>query len=146
MLKVAETMVVLLLLLLQTLLQRDSKIQLFQRRQVSKRCYFYKSGKLVSKGLVKLKNDGYGWEFDDLLGQSARLDRRVLDCIVGIPVADGSEVAEGSNLYVRESCRREGGNRQWKAGHAAVCNVLWKSSTSRRSAATTAAATCRTPP
>jgi hypothetical protein len=60
--------------------------------------YFYKSSRLIRAGLVKLTATRWG-SAADLTDQIATVDRRVLDCIVGLD-GESSEVAEGSNLYV----------------------------------------------
>ena len=63
--------------------------------QVACRTYFYKSSKLIRKGLVKpLVN----YNTTDLTDQELILDRRVLDCIVGLD-KESTEVSQGSNLY-----------------------------------------------
>lgn len=63
--------------------------------QVRARTYFYRSSKLVKKGLVRVCNT-YG--ASDLTDQELQLDRRVLDCIVGLD-KESTEVAQGSHLY-----------------------------------------------
>ena len=65
--------------------------------QVSRRTYFYKSARLVKKGLIRLNNDRYQAR-DDLTDMLVRLDRRVLDCLVGLEDESG-EVAESASLY-----------------------------------------------
>jgi SpoVK/Ycf46/Vps4 family AAA+-type ATPase len=63
--------------------------------QVTGRTYFYRSSKLVRKGLVKMFAT-YGPS--DLTEQGLQLDRRVLDCIVGLD-KESTEVSQGSHLY-----------------------------------------------
>lgn len=63
--------------------------------QVASRTYFYRSSTLIRKGLVKpLVN----YNATDLTDQELILDRRVLDCIVGLD-KESTEVSQGSNLY-----------------------------------------------
>jgi len=63
--------------------------------QVRARTYFYRSSKLVRKGLVRVCAT-YG--ASDLTDQELQLDRRVLDCIVGLD-KESTEVVQGSHLY-----------------------------------------------
>ena len=65
--------------------------------QVSRRVYFYKSARLVRRGLVRLVSDRYQ-NRDDLTDCLVRLDRRVLDCLVGLE-DESTEVAESASLY-----------------------------------------------
>lgn len=65
--------------------------------QVSRRKYFYKSARLVRWSLVKLVPPAHSGN-DDLLEQELRLDRRILDWVVGLET-EIQEVVEGSNLY-----------------------------------------------
>ena len=65
--------------------------------QVSRRVYFYKSARLVRRGLVRLVSDRYQ-NRDDLTDSLVRLDRRVLDCLVGLE-DESTEVAESASLY-----------------------------------------------
>ena len=46
--------------------------------------YFYRSGTLVKKGLVRLASKPYSRGGDDLTEMRLTLDRRVLDCLVGL--------------------------------------------------------------
>ena len=63
--------------------------------QVAARPYFYRSAKLIQKGLIRVcKTFGAM----DLTDQELQLDRRVLDCIVGLD-KESTEVVEGSHLY-----------------------------------------------
>ena len=64
--------------------------------QVSGRTYFYRSSKLSRKGLIK--NVSTYIAPLDLTDQELQLDRRVLDCIVGLD-KESSEVSHGSSLY-----------------------------------------------
>lgn len=63
--------------------------------QVAGRTYFYRSSKLVRKGLVKMFST---FGPCDLTEQGLQLDRRVLDCIVGLD-KESTEVSQGSHLY-----------------------------------------------
>jgi len=63
--------------------------------QVSYRTYFYRSSTLVKKGLVKPL---VSFIATDLTDQELQLDRRVLDCIVGLD-KESTEVSQGSHLY-----------------------------------------------
>ena len=63
--------------------------------QVAARPYFYRSSKVIQKGLLRVCKT-YGAM--DLTDQELQLDRRVLDCIVGLD-KESTEVAEGSYLY-----------------------------------------------
>lgn len=63
--------------------------------QVAARPYFYRSAKVIQKGLVRVCKT-YGAM--DLTDQELQLDRRVLDCIVGLD-KESTEVAEGSYLF-----------------------------------------------
>jgi hypothetical protein len=64
--------------------------------QVSKRTYFYRSSTLLRKGLIKFR-DVYR-NPNDLTDTEVKLDRRVLDCIVGLD-KESSEISHGSHLY-----------------------------------------------
>jgi SpoVK/Ycf46/Vps4 family AAA+-type ATPase len=63
--------------------------------QVAGRTYFYRSSKLVRKGLVRMFST---YSPSDLTEQGLQLDRRVLDCIVGLD-KESTEVSQGSHLY-----------------------------------------------
>jgi len=63
--------------------------------QVAARTHFYRTSKMVEKGLIRLA-EGYG--VSDLTDQEVQLDRRVLDCIVGLD-KESTEVIQGSYLY-----------------------------------------------
>eukprot|EP00040_Diaphanoeca_grandis_P018681 m.98246 g.98246 ORF g.98246 m.98246 type:complete len:1081 (+) comp27046_c0_seq1:117-3359(+) len=67
------------------------------QEQVSSRVYFYKSSKLLARGIIKMPSTR---QMDvDLMQQTVVLDRRILDWVVGLDT-EISEVVEGSNLYV----------------------------------------------
>lgn len=63
--------------------------------QVAARTHFYRTSKMIEKGLIRL-TEGYG--VSDLTDQEVQLDRRVLDCIVGLD-KESTEVIQGSYLY-----------------------------------------------
>jgi len=65
-------------------------------QQVAGRTYFYKSSTLLQKGLIKNVNNFSSPV--DLTDQEIQLDRRVLDCIVGLD-KESSEISHGSHLY-----------------------------------------------
>ncbi|KAL7566853.1 hypothetical protein ACA910_021349 [Epithemia clementina (nom. ined.)] len=64
--------------------------------QVKNRPYFYRSSTLLRKGLIQFVNQ-YRMT-NDLTDQEIKLDRRVLDCVVGLD-KESSEVSHGSHLY-----------------------------------------------
>jgi len=64
--------------------------------QVAARTYFYKSSTLLRKGIIKPINDYT--PPPDLTDQQLRLDRRVLETIVGLD-KESSEISQGSHLY-----------------------------------------------
>jgi len=64
--------------------------------QVAARPYFYKSSLLLKKGIVKTIKDFSAPP--DLTDQQVRLDRRVLDTIVGLD-KESSEISQGSHLF-----------------------------------------------
>lgn len=66
-------------------------------QQVSHRTYFYQSSKLIQKGLVRVRG-ACSIGGSDLTDQELLLDRRVLDCIVGLD-KESTEVVQGSHLY-----------------------------------------------
>ncbi|KAL3696624.1 hypothetical protein R1sor_010700 [Riccia sorocarpa] len=69
------------------------------KQQVLARTYFYKSSKLVSRGLIKLRPTPYArGGRGDLMDQQVELDRRMLDWIVGLDT-EMNELVEGSHLY-----------------------------------------------
>eukprot|EP00850_Spirogloea_muscicola_P001405 SM000005S17202 [mRNA] locus=s5:714075:723832:- [translate_table: standard] len=68
------------------------------KEQVLARKYFYKSSKLVAKGLVKVKSSLYARGSGDLMEQQLELDRRLLDWIAGLDT-EITELIEGSHLY-----------------------------------------------
>ena len=63
--------------------------------QVAARVFFYKTAALVKKALVRVTRMRGAADLTDM---QIQLDRRVLDCIVGLD-KESSEVAEGSHLY-----------------------------------------------
>jgi SpoVK/Ycf46/Vps4 family AAA+-type ATPase len=67
--------------------------------QVQKRIYFYKSGALVRKGLIRLTGKTYSRGNDDLTDNRITLDRRVLDCLVGLDRESEEVAGESANLY-----------------------------------------------
>lgn len=67
--------------------------------KVLARTYFYKSSKLVARGLIKLRASLYArGGGGDLMEQHVELDRRILDWIVGLD-AEMNELVDGSHLY-----------------------------------------------
>lgn len=68
------------------------------KEQVLARKYFYKSSKLVARGLIKLRTSTYSHGGGDLMDQNVELDRRMLDWIVGLDT-EMNELVEGSHLY-----------------------------------------------
>lgn len=68
------------------------------REQVAHRVYFYKSSRLLSRGLVKLTRGRWHSSSGDLVDQRVELDRRVLDWVVGLDT-EINEMVEGSDLY-----------------------------------------------
>jgi SpoVK/Ycf46/Vps4 family AAA+-type ATPase len=67
--------------------------------QVEKRVYFYRSATLVKKGLVRLQAKSYSRGTDDLTDLRVLLDRRVLDCLVGLDRESEEVAGESTNLY-----------------------------------------------
>lgn len=68
------------------------------QEQVAHRVYFYKSSRLLSRGLVKLHRGRWHSTAGDLVDQRVELDRRVLDWVVGLDT-EMNELVEGSDLY-----------------------------------------------
>lgn len=68
------------------------------KEQVMARTHFYKSSKLVARGLIKLRTITYSRGGGDLMDQQVELDRRMLDWIVGLDT-EMNELVEGSHLY-----------------------------------------------
>ena len=62
---------------------------------MAKRTYFYKSSRLIKKGLVRLDKCHSA---NDLTEFAVRIDRRVLDCLVGLD-EESTQVSESANLY-----------------------------------------------
>eukprot|EP00246_Nothoceros_aenigmaticus_P015199 TRINITY_DN6205_c0_g1_i3.p1 TRINITY_DN6205_c0_g1~~TRINITY_DN6205_c0_g1_i3.p1 ORF type:complete len:1045 (-),score=220.48 TRINITY_DN6205_c0_g1_i3:28-2925(-) len=69
------------------------------KEQVLARTYFYKSSKLVARGLIKMRPTPYTRGGGDLMDQQVELDRRMLDWIVGLDT-EMNELVEGSHLYL----------------------------------------------
>ncbi|CCI46755.1 unnamed protein product [Albugo candida] len=68
------------------------------QEQVAHRVFFYKSSRLLAKGLVKLHRGRWHSTTGDLVDQRVELDRRVLDWVVGLDT-EINELVEGSDLY-----------------------------------------------
>ncbi|KAJ0393396.1 hypothetical protein P43SY_005410 [Pythium insidiosum] len=68
------------------------------QEQVAHRVYFYKSARLLARGLVKLHRGRWHATAGDLVDQRVELDRRVLDWVVGLDT-EINELVEGSDLY-----------------------------------------------
>lgn len=64
--------------------------------QVAGRTYFYRTSKLAKKGLIRFTNTYRN--VADLTDQEVALDRRVLDCIVGLD-KESTQISHGSYLY-----------------------------------------------
>lgn len=68
------------------------------QEQVAHRVFFYKSSRLLARGLVKLHRGRWHSTAGDLVDQRVELDRRVLDWVVGLDT-EMNELVEGSDLY-----------------------------------------------
>ncbi|ETW00765.1 hypothetical protein H310_07306 [Aphanomyces invadans] len=68
------------------------------QEQVAHRVFFYKSARLLQRGLVKLNRGRWHASGGDLVDQRVELDRRVLDWVVGLDT-EINELVEGSDLY-----------------------------------------------
>ncbi|KAF0696031.1 Aste57867_13194 [Aphanomyces stellatus] len=68
------------------------------QEQVAHRVFFYKSARLLQRGLVKLNRGRWHSSGGDLVDQRVELDRRVLDWVVGLDT-EINELVEGSDLY-----------------------------------------------
>ena len=66
--------------------------------QVAHRQHFYSSGRLISRGLVRVTRPRWHAGSGDLTELRVALDRRVLDHIVGLDT-EVSELVQGSDLY-----------------------------------------------
>lgn len=66
--------------------------------QVSRRMYFYKSGRLIKHGIISLSRSRWHQGSGDLTDQRIMLDRRILDWAVGLD-SEINELVEGSDLY-----------------------------------------------
>jgi hypothetical protein len=68
------------------------------KTQVANRRYFYRSGKLLSNGIISLNRSRWHQGSGDLTDQRMTLDRRVLDWVVGLD-SEINELVEGSDIY-----------------------------------------------
>ncbi|RLN06524.1 hypothetical protein BBJ28_00017066, partial [Nothophytophthora sp. Chile5] len=68
------------------------------QEQVAHRVFFYKSSRLLTRGLIKLHRGRWHSTAGDLVDQRVELDRRVLDWVVGLDT-EMNELVEGSDLY-----------------------------------------------
>mmetsp|Transcript_10019 Transcript_10019/g.15147 ORF Transcript_10019/g.15147 Transcript_10019/m.15147 type:complete len:1253 (+) Transcript_10019:82-3840(+) len=68
------------------------------RTQIANRKYFYRSGRLLSNGIISLSKSRWHQGSGDLTDQRVVLDRRVLDWVVGLD-SEINELVEGSDLY-----------------------------------------------
>jgi hypothetical protein len=66
--------------------------------QVAHRKYFYRSGKLMTHGIISLNKSRWHVGSGDLTDNRIILDRRVLDWVVGLD-SEINELVEGSDLY-----------------------------------------------
>jgi hypothetical protein len=66
--------------------------------QVANRRYFYRSGRLMSNGIISLNRSRWHQGGGDLTDIKVVLDRRVLDWAVGLD-SEINELVEGSDLY-----------------------------------------------
>ena len=66
--------------------------------QVANRKYFYRSGRLMSNGIISLSRSRWHQGCGDLTDNRIVLDRRVLDWTVGLD-SEINELVEGSDLY-----------------------------------------------
>ena len=69
------------------------------RTQIANRKYFYRSGRLISNGIISMSKGRWHQTAGDLTDQRLMLDRRVLDWAVGLD-SEINELVEGSDLYV----------------------------------------------
>ena len=69
------------------------------RTQISNRKYFYRSGRLISNGIISMSKARWHQNSGDLTDQRIVLDRRVLDWAVGLD-SEINELVEGSDLYI----------------------------------------------
>lgn len=67
------------------------------KEQVEKRTYFYRSAKLVQRGIIRLRSSSH-YMYDDLADYVVTIDRRMMDWVVGLNT-EINELIEGSNLY-----------------------------------------------
>jgi hypothetical protein len=68
------------------------------KTQIANRKYFYRSGRLLSHGIISLSKSRWHQGSGDLTDQRIVLDRRVLDWAVGLD-SEINELVEGSDLY-----------------------------------------------
>jgi hypothetical protein len=68
------------------------------KTQIANRKYFYRSGKLLSNGILSLARSRWHQGSGDLTDQRITLDRRVLDWAVGLD-SEINELVEGSDIY-----------------------------------------------
>ena len=66
--------------------------------QVANRKYFYRSGRLMTNGIISLSRSRWNQGSGDLTDQRIVLDRRLLDWAVGLD-SEINELVEGSDLY-----------------------------------------------
>ncbi len=64
------------------------------KTQIANRNYFYRSGKLLSNGIIGLNRSRWHQSSGDLTDQRISLDRRVLDWAVGLD-SEINELVEG---------------------------------------------------
>ncbi|CAK9229367.1 unnamed protein product [Sphagnum troendelagicum] len=70
----------------------------FKEQVLNLHGHFYKSSRLVARGLIKMRTASYTRGGGDLMDQQVELDRRMLDWIVGLDT-EMNELVEGSHLY-----------------------------------------------
>lgn len=94
----------------QILQDRALKVKVYLRtfcptfkEQVERRVAFYRSSTLVRRGLLLLRRDPRYFRGEDLGEMMARMDRRMLDWIVGLDT-EINELVEGSDLCVVFAC------------------------------------------
>jgi hypothetical protein len=76
------------------------------RTQIANRKYFYRSGRLISNGIISMSKARWHQNAGDLTDQRIMLDRRVLDWAVGLD-SEINELVEGSDLYVPKVCLQQ---------------------------------------
>jgi hypothetical protein len=65
---------------------------------VANRKYFYRSGRLITHGIISLSKPRWHIGSGDLTDQKMSVDRRLLDWCVGLD-SEINEIVEGSDLY-----------------------------------------------